>query len=346
MFSNIIRTYGDDAQGLVTIFSIVYPLVLLLIIVVAGIPIGWLYYIHRQMYSDRNQSSKFPTLSRRFKAAIISIIIISFVRLLFINFLDGAAVYYTVNLSDSKLIEIHNTDNAEHGILYIIPIVLLLLDLMLFAVYAGMVCIIPAILSFEFTKSDNGYYWLILSLLNPFASICLHLPFIAIAYLNDANYAGSALILYIIITFVEFITLEFIFIQWLKLEQVDKKHYCSFIIIVSVSLLLIYCIVCISVCFFYYLPIHQSISSTSNQIITIYQTGLIILGAAITYKTFFRRRNVYIKALVKNEGNIKKNLLCDVEKKQKWDKSTDQEKLTMFIGHIITDVIPRLKVAN
>ena len=252
------------------------------------------------MYSDRNQSGKFPTLSRRFKAAIISIVVISFIRLLFINFLDGAAVYYTVNLSDVKLMEIHNTDDVGRRILYIIPIILLLLDLMLFTVYAGMVCIIPAVLSFEFTKSDNGYYWLISSLLNPFASICLHLPFVAIAYLNDANYAGSTLILYIIITFVEFVTLEFLFTQWFKLKQVDvkKKHLvcCSFMIIVPLSLVLIYCIVFMSVCFFYYLPIHQSISSTSNQIITIYQTGLIILGAALTYKTFFRKRNVYIKA--------------------------------------------------
>ena len=50
----------------------------------------------------------------------------------------------------------------------------------------------------------------------------------------------------------------------------------------------------ICVVFLYYLPINYSISST---IIIIYQTGLIFVGAIVAYKTVFKRRNLFFKAL-------------------------------------------------
>ena len=242
------------------------------------------------------------------------------------------------------------------------------------------------------------YYYLTLTLSVPIASILLHLPYIATAYLNDANYAGSVLILYTVVTFLEFIVLQFIFIQWFNLKpaeqhnsepensvepsqencesvqqqnsepenlpppeassaEVEKSEVqgsqchsplsryslcrlVSFIAIVFFSLFFLYWIIGISVCFFYYLPINHSISSTSNQIIIIYQTGLIFVGAIVAYKTFFKRRNLFVKALDDCEEEVVKDLLTE-EEKLGWGTNTDQEKLTIFYRYIIKYAIDR-----
>ena len=101
----------------------------------------------------------------------------------------------------------------------------------------------------------------------------------------------------------------------------------------------------ISVCFFYYLPINHSISSTSNQIIIVYQTGLIFVGAVVMYKTVFKRRNPIIKALDNCDGSVKKTLTSHTEsaadsEPKEWQTITDQEKITIFYQHMIAKFIP------
>lgn len=97
-------------------------------------------------------------------------------------------------------------------------------------------------------------------------------------------------------------------------------------------------------CFFYYLPINHSISSTSNQIIIIYQTGLIFVGAIVAYKTVFKQRNLLVKAL----DNCKDEDLVQIKESTgkldtaDWEKRSDQDKLIMFYTHIITNVIQSL----
>ena len=379
-FDNTIRTYGDNAANLVAIFSVTSPLIITVC--------TWIIFsllIGTQCYSHTRQQDKTTTMdnmdnstllmrlqhcitnvrhspsshyTKDKKAAIISSVVIGFVRLLLIVALDCSATFYTLNLLE----KIHHDRDSAHRILYSTPFFLLAYDATCLIVYAiSVVTVYAKIINFD---GETFYYYLTLTLSVPIASILLHLPYIATAYLNDANYAGSVLILYTVVTFLEFIVLQFIFIQWFNLKlaeqhnskpedssqknqkSADKQntesnsrspaheassakeaksvkqgsqchsktclsrcHLVSFTVIVFFSLFFLYWIIGISVCFFYYLPINHSISSTSNQIIIVYQTGLIFVGAIVAYKTFFKRRNLFVKALDDCEKEIVKDLL-------------------------------------
>ena len=265
-----------------------------------------------QCYISKNKiqpkEGQLPTnyhYTKEKKAAITSFVIIGFVRLSLIVALDFSATYYTKNLFEAELNRIHHDYNIEHGILYSTPFFLLVYDVICLLAY--IISVTALLIRSKFDDKGLNFYHLALTVSVPTASILLHLPYIAIAYLNDANHAGSVLILYTVVTFLEFIILQFIFIQWFNLKLVEneksqyiKCHLVSFVVIVILSLFFLYCIVGIFVCFFYYLPINHSISSTSNQIIIAYQTGLIFVGAIVAYKTIFEKRDPLVEALEKS----------------------------------------------
>ena len=333
----IIKTYGDDAPNLVTAFSLASPLIIsIFALTIFSLLIVLQYCIPRE---DTGSNSHY---TKQKKAAIISFVTIGFVRLVLIVAFDGSATHYTQNLFEVELERIHHDNNTEHNILYSTPFILLAFDVAFLMIYLVVVIVLALLIKFK--VDVKGYYHLAVTLSLPIASILLHLPYIAIAYLNDANHAGSVLILYTIVTLLEFIVLQFIFTQWYTLDSkhshLSMKCHACLVLIMIFSLILLYGIISISVCFFYYLPINHSISSTSNQIIIIYQTGLVFVGAFIAYKAIFETRNVFVKALDGCKEDLR-NLL-DEQEEGGWETSTDQEKLTIFYQHIIKYAIPTL----
>ena len=369
-FDKLIESYGDDKPPyLVTTFGITYPFILVtMTLFIISLQLVLSYCVQ----TARNEEKRKPKLTREIKAAIISFTIISFVRLVLILTLDGLAIYFTENLTDREFSNIHYKCKDEtcraYNILYYTPHCLLIIDVI--ALVAHMIAATIATFSMYFsckshqqTKSipfccrftcmstDKNYYCLALTLLFFLISILGHLPYIAIAYLNDANYAGSVFIFYTIVTFLEFIILELTLISWFKLSADDKikSASCSFVCfcqnfgfvcLIGWSLFFLYIIVAISVCFFYYLPINHSISSTSNQIIIVYQTGLIFVGAIFMYRTVFKRRNPIIRALDKCNDEVKKALVnSEPEKKIEWQTITDQEKIIIFYQYMIANCI-------
>ena len=199
--------------------------------------------------------------TKRKKAAIVSFVTIGFVRLALIVAFDGSATHYTQNLFEVELERIHHDKNTEHNILYSTPFILLAFDIVFLMIYFVAVVVL-GLRILRFKVDDKGYYHLAFTLSLPIASILLHLPYIAIAYLNDANHAGSVLILYAIVTFLEFIVLQFIFTQWFTFRH-SKPSYCSIqchviclVLIMISSLCLLYGIIGIFVCFFL-LPTNQ-----------------------------------------------------------------------------------------
>ena len=390
LFDNVIRAYGDDTENLVATFNIAYPLVLSIsVLTIAVILIILLACVHTavRIRKIRNRSTegkkdnnKYRKLSQKFKAAIISIAIIIALRLTMIIALDFAALYFTFCPSKVEIKEIHCTGDSKNNSLYYAPFSLLAADLLAAAIYCG-------IIAYTLTKmicpkkpqyckgssgsqantaafqSDNGYYTLAMTLLCILASILVHLPYVAIAYLNDTNYAGSVFIFFTVATFLEFIILELIFISWFKFntkvipDVIDgsplptelplKQDYylymfcckCSKIcvaIAIILSLSLLYLMLSMSVCFFFYLPINHSISNPPNQIIVIYQTGLVFAGALVTYKTIFKRSNPLVRALKKS--TVKKSLPKEIE----LEAISNRKKLANFYSFIITDVVLKL----
>lgn len=424
-FDDLIESYGDDRPNLVTDFSITYPHIIfitVLVIICMQLVLSYCAQKERKMGNKRN-------LTREVKAAIISFAIISLCRLGLIVALDCMAVNFTMDLTDDEFKEIHyeGPDGQPHSILYHSPVPLLIIDVVAFIAHVVIdtiaICLMHCsslcnrhcqskfLCAKKNRSNDRDYYCLALTLFAFLVSIMVHIPYIAIAYLNDATYAGSVFIFYTIVTFLEFIILELTFISWFKLHEEEETlpssdtstsheatssnatlssnttlviaadeevteeaaptstgnvmssspieetardsreeakviccscvtwpDYCKCICIIVftfVSILLLYILVIISVCFFYYLPINHSISSTSNQIIIVYQTGLVFVGAVIMYKTVFKRRNPLIKALDSCEDDEKRELLEQTTSKSTlfagmWQTLTDQEKLVIF----------------
>ena len=251
-FNNIINRYGNDRNYTSVIFSLVYPVIIPISLLGIVVPLIILYvctHKHKFMYtSGRLQRTRFRKLHRQVRAGIISLAIISFTWLLGIVGMDIASIYYThnslrrFNFSDEThniFKEIHPGPNDEidfnryHRILYHLPHILCVYDGLFSAAY--IVIIIVAIVT-HFCQADKQqtehddriYHILALTVICPILSLMMHLPFIAIAYLNDANHAGSIFIFFTIITIVEFLILELSFISCFKLlentSQVSKTN--------------------------------------------------------------------------------------------------------------------------
>jgi hypothetical protein len=199
---------------------------------------------------------------------------------------------------------------------------------------------------------DRIFYILALTVICPILGLLTHLPFIAIAYLNDANHAGSIFIFFTVVTIVEFLILELSFVSYFKLLEKTSQgtktasnlscnqSIKSFLVVlvVVICLLFFYFLLTISGCYFYYLPIVQSISRSSNQVIAVYQTILIFIGAFILYKMVFKRSDPLVKALnQENVGNV-----ISKSAMEEWEASNDREKLASFYSFVITDVIKNL----
>ena len=361
-FNDRIMRYGNDKNYTSVIFSLVYPVIMPISLLGIIVPLIILYvctHKHKFMYtSGRLQRTRFRKLHRQVRAGIISLAIISFTWLLAIVGMDIASIYYTHEpphrFPSDPTLEIHNNRDRYHKMLYYLPHILCVYDGLFSVAYIAIivVAIVSHFCSYQDVQQqteqtdDRIYHILALTVICPILSLLTHLPFIAIAYLNDANHAGSIFIFFTIVTIVEFLILELSFISFFKLpgntSQVSKtnRYIKSFLVVlvVVVCLFFFFFFIAISVCYFYYLPIVQSISRSSNQVIAIYQTILIFIGALILYKTIFKKTDPLIKALNQKEvGNM-----ISKSATEEWEASNDRDKLISFYSFVITDVIKNL----
>ncbi|MCG8626826.1 MAG: hypothetical protein MJE68_33095, partial [Proteobacteria bacterium] len=241
-FNNTIMRYGNDTHYISVIFSLVYPIIIPVTLLGIIVPLIILYvctHKHKFMYtSGRLKRTRFRKLHRQVRAGIISLAIISFVWLYAIVCLDIASIYYTEDPFDNERFsnvtkEIHNTHDTYHSILYYLPHTLFAYDALFSVAYIAII-IVATVTHFcqadkQHTEHDDRiYYFLALTVICPILSLLTHLPFIAIAYLNDANYAGGIFIIFTIVTIVKFLILELSFISCFKLlentSQVSKTN--------------------------------------------------------------------------------------------------------------------------
>ena len=363
LFDMEVKDYGNDRDYLAVYFNIIYPVIILICMLGIIILLMALFVcVRKHRYSGESKRVRFQKLTRRFRAGIINFAIISFIRLIFILAMDGAAVGYTHDSTENETKELINNRIYDKHLraLYFIPHIVSFCDILISIAYV--VIVIVAVRSHFRAKQSNDqddkqqrkdriYYTLGLTIVCPILSFFIHLPFIAVADLNDAIYAGSIFSFYTVVTILEFIILEFILISCFRLpkpsQMLETKviniPYCGQLftktlltaLVVVLCLSFLYLLVAITVCFFYYLPIVQSLSRSSNQVIVIYQTGLIFLGAGVMYRTVFRKTTPLIKVLKRKEiGDM-----VSKSETEEWEASTDEEKLVDFYSFMITDVI-------
>ena len=116
---------------------------------------------------------------------------------LYILFLDSAALYAW----DNK-----ESDIQESDILYSLHIIVPIIDILAF-IFCIVLCI-SGPCSKKRCCIDRLYTFLAISTLGPSLSVVIHLPYILIAYLNDATYASSIFIYYTVTIFILFGALD------------------------------------------------------------------------------------------------------------------------------------------
>ena len=194
---------------------------------------------------------------------------------------------------------------------------------------------------------------LALSTLGPTISLVIHLPYVFIAYLNDASYATSIFIYYTIIVFVLFGALDLCcgtcigaIIKRENNERGSNMYPCfkecnvtgiiTFAIIIPIFTFLIVVLVGMVTAALVVIPISSSIRDAPNRLLGFYQTVFILGGAYLVYRNFFKKTPT-LESVVKDKetsifqiGNTNQNV--------RWEGLSNDEKVAAFYSHLVTIV--------
>ena len=214
----------------------------------------------------------------------------------------------------------------------------------------------------SFTEKDKVYLPLAVSIIGPCLTLVVHIPYIAIAYLNDASYATSIFIYYTVSILAVFGTLDLSYgtcqgaiivrnnmaDEERKLdedktpdEKKEKYYICckkcntcspSLMYITLVFLIigftfLVVALVCFITAALVEIPISNAYTDVSDRLVGFYQTVIIFVGAYLIYRNFFKR-TPSLESVVKNRNE---EIRC---KKEVWDKLSKDEKLIEFYSKL------------
>ena len=270
--------------------------------------------------------------------------------LLYAIAMDGAAVHFRNYSLLSDLKKVHHSDEIGQpfDVLYSLPVVALVFDIVaLFMYIAALACT----MCYYKLNSDHQKYSVpsvTPSFLGPLLCLISHLPYIAIAYINDAYYAGSIFVYHMVVFFVSFaaihITSKSCFEFWvLKESNICSRKCLSFECIeqgrcdfkrlmcplITIVIFLVLCTVAMVICYFVIITLNASVSSAPHQLIGFYQTIIIFLGIFLAYITVLHKKNGLKSAVVNRNGSLSK---------EEWKKLPDEEKKRKFYDMVI-DVV-------
>lgn len=192
------------------------------------------------------------------------------------------------------------------------------------------------------------YLLLVISTVGPTIGLVIHLPYILIAYLNDATYATSIFVYYTIIVFVLFGTLDLSFgtcigalINKQNNEENDKFLFCkkcnktriiaAFAVIIPVFTFLIILLIGMIGTAIVMIPISGSISDAPNRLVGFYQTVFILGGAYLVYRSFFKKTPT-LESVVKDQ---EEDIFDNDDQNERWRGLSNDEKVAEFYSHIM-----------
>ena len=215
-----------------------------------------------------------------------------------------------------------------------------------------MCCWVGSLCSYCCEKGQE-YKCLALSTLGPVLSLAVHLPYIAIAYLNDASYATSIFIYYTITVFVIFGILDLTYgtcqgaIIDAKFQDQQKKgcyHCCpkkeknrrrTFIIIIPLFTLVLLIFAGMITAALVIIPISKAFSDVPNRLLGFYQTAIILIGAYLVYRNFFKKKPTLDLVVKERKEMIPTDT---VDSSEKWDQLSKDEKVEQFYTRFV-DII-------
>ena len=235
-----------------------------------------LTFAHRCLqHNYNNGGTKTKTAKVVYCAAVVCI-----TWLLYMVGLDSAAVYYQFHLPDHELQYIYHTDNAgnPHDIFFRMPHIILSFD-----VFMAFVIILAAALCLVFmcTWYTIGVIIIICAVLGSVN----HLPFIAMAYLDDPYHATSIFVYYILIICGLIAVAHFNYSEYHSESSHKCKHVCIIIVVSILRWFFFLGVMIIIGVYFYFLPIDKSISKAPNELLSIHQTVFVLVGGFVLYKT-------------------------------------------------------------
>ena len=205
--------------------------------------------------------------------------------------------------------------------------------------------------------SDKVYVGLALSTMGPTLSLVVHLPYIAIAFLNDASYATSIFIYYTVTMFTVFGVLELTYGTYqgsiINLKHgpnhnQDREAYCCcppnvkgrkcvFIIFIPFFTLLVLGFACMITALLVIVPISKAFSDAPARLIGFYQTAIVFVGAYLVYRNFFKKTPSIALAVKEREDCIENG---SIDSKEKWDQLSNDEKVTQFYSRLV-DIVAK-----
>ena len=182
---------------------------------------------------------------------------------------------------------------------------------------------------------NNKYAFLAISIVSPVLVFVVHVPYIAIAYLNDVSHATSMFIYYTVVAFVLFGTLDLSHGAYVGLllkkqgEHVHRRTACGItgmIGLTTLTLLLIGMITAALVT----VPISKAFTDTSNRLLGFYQTALVLIGAYLFYRNVFKKKTTLESEVDKRDKHIKSEGDDD-----HWQTLSKHQKLEKVYSHVL-----------
>ena len=205
---------------------------------------------------------------------------------------------------------------------------------------------------YKFMKGQV-YLCLVLSTLGPVISLVVHLPYIAIAYINDASYATSIFTYYTVTIFVVFGTLDLTYGTcqgaiinanhghlpgrgcYRCCPEGERNRRCVFIIIIPLFTLLILVFAGMITAALVIIPISKAFSDVPYRLLGFYQSVIVLVGAYLVYRNFFKKKPTLDSVIKKRDKLIPTD---SIKTPLKWHQLSKDEKVEQFYDRFI-DII-------
>ena len=209
-------------------------------------------------------------------------------------------------------------------------------------------------------KQSKEYMLLALSIVPPVLSFVVHLPYIAIAYLNDASNATSMFIYYTLVAFAFFGTLDLTYGTYVDAlliarerearaqdennDQEGQQGCCGCLksersiqnlsaFGTPIFALLNLALIGMTTTALVVIPISKAFTDTSNRLVGFYQTAVVLFGAYFVYLNVFKKKPTLEAAIENRKTHIQRR-----ENSDRWQNLSKDEKVIAFYSHVI-DII-------
>lgn len=325
-------------------FIVAYYVAGFVIIILITAILLWTYRVTHHWDKKLMRLSKRSRANKYAQSKIFSVAVTTGVLIVCVLVLDCLGIK---TLRENKpVLQTRNIDDR------LLPYMVLVFDVILSAVW--LLCWICSCgkwiqnyRNFDYANDESAEYLLLaLSILPTVISFTVHLPYITIAYLNDASHATSMFIYYILVVFAFFSAIDLTYSTYIDAliiarekqpqdtgtgnehglrrifgfyNQERRIQNLSAFGTPAFAILIVF-LVGMTTAALVTVPISKAFTDTSNRLLGFYQTAFVFIGAYVVYKSLFEKKPIEIA--IENRRTPVRN--GDAEQ---WKNLTKDEKI-------------------